>query len=61
MPEGFDEYGFAVASRLYPDYSLAWLATALAAMTVAAVLVSYLPARKLARLRPTDALRGRLT
>ncbi len=59
LPETTDEYGFALGDVLYPVFSadlvvgtglLIWLLTA---------AVSYLPTRRIARLEPTDALRGR--
>lgn len=56
-----EEYGFAIATRLFPAYS-AWLVggTVLIVMTTVTI-VSYLPSRKIAGLKPTDALKGKLS
>lgn len=61
LPETTDRYGFAIGEVLYPRYGpLLVLGTTLIVLAVTTV-VSYLPTRRIARLKPTDALRGRLT
>ena len=56
-----EEYGFAIATRLFPVYS-AWLVggTILIVMITVA-LVSYLPSRRISGLKPTEALKGKLS
>ena len=59
---GFDssQYGFAMANIMYPVYT-GWLivgTTFIVLMTTA--VVSYLPSRKIAKMNPTEALRGKL-
>jgi ABC-type lipoprotein release transport system permease subunit len=56
-----EEYGFAIATRLFPVYS-AWLVggTILVVMITIA-LVSYLPSRRISGLKPTEALKGKLS
>jgi len=59
LPEAMDQVGFALGERLFPVYTPALvLGTALLVLIVTTI-VSYLPTRKIARLKPTEALRGR--
>jgi ABC-type lipoprotein release transport system permease subunit len=60
LPQSTDSYGFALGQSLYPVYTVGLVAgTVLLVMTVVTI-VSFLPTRKIARLRPTDALRGKM-
>ena len=60
LPEATDSYGYALGDVLYPIFSLdVVLGTGLVIWVLIAV-VSYLPTRRIARVRPTDALRGRV-
>jgi putative ABC transport system permease protein len=56
-----EEYGFAITTRLFPTYS-AWLigGTILIVM-ITVTIVSYLPSRKISGLKPTEALKGKLS
>ena len=55
-----DDYGFALGSTLYPYYSPRLVTFIMLVLLVVTTVVSYLPARRIASLEPTDALRGRL-
>ena len=60
MPVDTSEFGMAIAQTLYPVYSLGLVvSTVLLVMTVTAI-VSYLPSRKIAKMNPTEALRGKI-
>ncbi len=60
MPQGADQFGLAFGERIFPMYPAALIAgTALLVLLVTTV-VSYLPTRRIAKLKPTDALRGRM-
>jgi ABC-type lipoprotein release transport system permease subunit len=60
LPETTDDYGFALGDVLYPVFSAdVVVGTALVIWSLTA-LVSYLPTRRIARVNPTDALRGRV-
>jgi putative ABC transport system permease protein len=61
MPANVDSYGFAIGEKLFPSYSLALVAGTSLLVLVTTTVVSFLPTRKIARLKPTDALRGRMT
>lgn len=58
--EATDSYGFALGEKLYPVFSLGIIAGTAILIFVTTSIVSYLPTRKIAKLKPTDALRGRL-
>jgi ABC-type lipoprotein release transport system permease subunit len=61
LPAKTDSFGFAIGEKLFPTYSPALvIGTTLLVCTVTTI-VSYLPTRKIADLKPTDALRGKLT
>ncbi|NNG02327.1 MAG: FtsX-like permease family protein [Desulfobacteraceae bacterium] len=55
------DWGFAVASRLFPAYSAALITGTVAIVMITITIVSFLPSRRIAKLNPTDALKGKLT
>jgi ABC-type antimicrobial peptide transport system permease subunit len=56
-----DSFGFAIGEKLYPVYGTALVFGTTALVFLITTAVSYLPSRKIARLKPTDALRGRMS
>jgi putative ABC transport system permease protein len=61
MPGAVDSLGVAIGEKLFPAFSAGLiLGTVVLALTVTTI-VSYLPTRRIAKLRPTDALRGRMS
>jgi putative ABC transport system permease protein len=61
LPSATDNFGFALGERLFPAYSPPLIVGTIVLIFVVTTIVSFLPTRKIARLRPTDALRGKLT
>jgi ABC-type lipoprotein release transport system permease subunit len=61
LPEGMDSYGFAIGEKLFPVYTVGLVIGTTLLVMVITTIVSYLPTRKIARLKPTDALRGRMS
>jgi putative ABC transport system permease protein len=61
MPKMVDSMGFAVGESLYPAYSTALVTGTTVLVLVITTIVSYMPTRRIAKLKPTDALRGRWT
>jgi ABC-type lipoprotein release transport system permease subunit len=60
LPETTDSYGFAIGDVLYPIFSTdVVLGTGVIVMLLIA-LVSFLPTRRIARVEPTLALRGKV-
>jgi putative ABC transport system permease protein len=60
MPEMASETGIAISKSIIPVYSLGLLMASVALVVGAATVVSYFPARRIAKLKPTDALKGKL-
>jgi putative ABC transport system permease protein len=61
LPGDTDSYGFAIGERLFPAYGLGLVAGTTLLVLLTTAVVSFLPTRKIAKLKPTDALRGRMT
>jgi ABC-type lipoprotein release transport system permease subunit len=59
LPGATDTVGFAIGERLFPTYSAALVAGTTMLVLLVTVIVSFLPTRRIADLKPTDALRGR--
>ncbi|MBN1779652.1 FtsX-like permease family protein [bacterium] len=60
MPEGMDDYGVAVAEKIFPVYSAGLIAGTVVLVMLTTTIVSYWPSRKIAKMKPTDAIRGKL-
>jgi putative ABC transport system permease protein len=59
LPAAMDQVGFALGERLFPVYTPALIVGTAVLVLIVTTIVSYLPTRKIAQLKPTDALRGR--
>jgi putative ABC transport system permease protein len=60
LPVDASEFGMAMAQTLYPVYSAGLVISTVLIVTITTAIVSYLPARKIAKMNPTDALRGKI-
>lgn len=60
MPMDVSEFGMAAAQTLYPVYSLGLVATTVIIVMLVTAVTSYWPARKIAKMNPTEALRGKI-
>jgi ABC-type antimicrobial peptide transport system permease subunit len=60
MPEGTDEFGMAAAEHFYPYYSLFLVIGSIILVTIATTIVSYMPSRKISKMNPNDAIRGKI-
>jgi ABC-type lipoprotein release transport system permease subunit len=54
------EYGLALADKIFPAYSFGLVATTIILIMITTTIVSYLPSRRIAKMKPTEALRGKL-
>ena len=61
LPASTDTLGFAIGEKLFPVYSPALVVSTTLLVCFVTTIVSYLPTRKIADLKPTDALRGKLS
>jgi ABC-type lipoprotein release transport system permease subunit len=60
MPEGTDEFGLAAAERIWPYYSFALVIGSIIVVIIATTIVAYMPSRKIAKMNPNDAIRGKI-
>lgn len=59
LPESTDSFGFALGEKIFPAYSAGLVIGTTVLVLVITTIVSFLPTRKIAKLKPTDALRGK--
>ncbi len=59
LPQATDQYGFSIGETLYPQYTVGLVVTTVVLVMLTVTVVSFLPTRRIARLNPTDALRGK--
>jgi len=60
IPIATDDYGLASAERIFPNYSAALVIGTILIVLITATIVSYLPTRKIAKMKPTEALKGKI-
>ncbi|MFH0803395.1 MAG: FtsX-like permease family protein [bacterium] len=61
LPQDYDRFGFDIGNRILPAYSAGLVLGTVLLVTLTVTIVSYLPARDISRLKPTDALRGKVS
>ena len=59
--EMMDSTGFAISDRLYPSYGLGLVIGTTLLVLITVTIVSFLPTRRIVKLKPTDALRGKFS
>ncbi len=59
--EMMDSTGFAISDVLYPVYGMGLVLGTTILILVTVTIVSFLPTRRIVTLKPTDALRGKLS
>jgi len=55
-----EDMGITIAQRIYPAFSFGLLLGTLALVVISATIVSFLPSRKIAKMDPVDALKGKV-
>ena len=60
MPEGVDQMGLPISESIIPAYSLGLVLTSVIIVTITTAIVSYMPARRIAKMNPNDAIRGKI-
>jgi putative ABC transport system permease protein len=60
MPAGSDDFGMTIAETIYPAYSVGLVFGTTLIVLTTTTIVSYLPARRIAKMKPTDAIRGKI-
>lgn len=61
LPGSMDDWGIAIGEKIFPAYSVGLVFGTTALVLIITTFVSFLPTRKIAKLEPTDALRGRMS
>ncbi len=61
LPEATEDFGFALGEKLFPIYSVGLVVGTVVLVLMVTTIVSFLPTRKIAKLKPTDALRGKMS
>ena len=60
MPQGTDDFGLPIADKIYPTYSVALVVLTITLVLLTTAIVSYLPSRKIAKMNPTLAIKGKI-
>ncbi|MBL6988144.1 MAG: FtsX-like permease family protein [Bacteriovoracaceae bacterium] len=60
LPEITDEMGIAMGSTLYTRYGIPVLLATMLILFLTVVFISFLPTKSIVKLKPTDALRGKM-
>jgi ABC-type lipoprotein release transport system permease subunit len=54
------EFDLPLGEAIYPYYSIRLIIFSLVLVIISATIVSYLPARRISKMKPTDALKGKI-
>ncbi len=60
MPSSSGDFGLAIADKIYPAFPPKLIIGTIVFIILITALVSYLPARKIAKMKSTDAIRGKI-
>ena len=61
LPIDYSDMGLIIAKSLIPVYSISLFISTAIIIASTVLIVSYLPSRKISKMKPTDALRGKIT
>lgn len=60
LPQAADNYGLVIAQRIFPVYGFGLVLGTVIVILITTTIVSYLPARRISKMNPTDAIRGKI-
>jgi putative ABC transport system permease protein len=60
MPEAADDIGIPIAATIIPTFSVALVVGTIILVTLTTAIVSYIPAKRIAKMNPNDAIRGKI-
>ncbi len=60
MPQASQDMGVALAEKIFPVYGIQLVIGTIILVVIAATIVSFMPARKIAKMDPVAALKGKL-
>lgn len=62
MPAGaMDDYGYALSDTIYPVITIMLVLATVLIVMLTVIIVSYLPSREIAAMKPTEALKGKVS
>jgi ABC-type lipoprotein release transport system permease subunit len=60
MPMDSEQAGMSIADTIYPVFGIGLVLTTVLLVVISAIIVSYLPSRKIAKMDPVQALKGKV-
>jgi ABC-type lipoprotein release transport system permease subunit len=60
VPMASQDMGISIAERMYPVFSIGLILTTILLVVISATIVSFLPSRKIAKMDPVLALKGKI-
>jgi putative ABC transport system permease protein len=60
FPATSKDFGISMADRIYPQYSAGLIIATVLIVMLTTTVVSYWPSRNISKMKPTDALRGKI-
>jgi len=60
LPIDYSEMGLIMAKRLIPVYTIGLVISTTILVSIIVLIVSYIPSRRIAKMKPTNALRGKV-
>ncbi|MDP4176471.1 MAG: FtsX-like permease family protein, partial [Bacteroidota bacterium] len=60
MPKAAGDMGISVSEKIIPLYSAGMVISTTLLVVISSTIVSFLPTRRISKMKPTDALRGKL-
>jgi len=61
LPIDYNEMGLIMAKKLIPVYTMGLFISTTLFISFVVLVLSYMPSRRIAKMKPTDALRGKVT
>ncbi|MCP4752619.1 MAG: FtsX-like permease family protein, partial [Proteobacteria bacterium] len=59
MPVSTEQYGIAMSNHMLPDYGGTLILETVVVILILLTIISYIPARRITKLQPYEALRGK--
>jgi len=60
MPQGTDTMGLAISDKIFPVYGAGLVLLTVIIVLITSTVVSFIPSRKIARMNPTEAIKGKI-
>jgi len=60
MPEGTDNMGLAISDTIFPYYSIGMIIVTASITLFSVIVVSFIPTRRISKMNPTDAIKGKI-